>query len=96
MKEFRYCAHCSKNIRLSKDVGLSVYVGAINQDFLCELVLIIPESSPNVVVLHKWLYHVSFKEKMFQWELETKELEAEDEAVMEEIDRIRRGEEWRL
>jgi hypothetical protein len=83
-------------MRLSEDVGLVVYVGADNSGFLCELVLIISESLPNVVVLHRWLYHAPFKEKMFQWELETKELEAEDEAVMEEIDRIRRGEEWRL
>lgn len=59
MKEFRYCAHCSKNIRLSEDVGLSVLVGTFNQGnqgFVCELFLIVPESSPAVVVLYRWFY----------------------------------------
>lgn len=94
MKEFRCCAHCSWKMRLpdSEDVDLVVYVGV--KGFLCEFVLNILECSPTVVVLHRWLYRVSFKERMFLLELESKELEAEDERVMDVVDRIRETGVW--
>jgi len=94
VNEFRFCAHCSWIMRLpdSEDVDLVVFVGV--KGFLCELVLNISECSKQVVVLHRWLYRVSFKERMFLLELKSKELEAEDERVMDVIDRIRETGVW--
>lgn len=88
MEKFSFCARCSKKIRLSEDIGLSVYVGVGNSGFLCEFVLVVPEESMTVV-LFEWRYRVSWREKMFWWELESKELEVEDERIMDEIDRER-------
>lgn len=83
-----------RNLRLSEDIGLSVFKHD-DDHFHCLVALIFPESSNTVWRLLDWVYHVSFKEKMFRWKLESRTLEAEDEAVMDEIDRIRKGEAWR-
>jgi hypothetical protein len=97
MKEFEYCSHCSKKLRLSEDVGLGVYVG--NQEFLCRLILIVSEETKMAeskscelgFTLYSWSHRVSFKEKMLRWELESKVHEAEDEAFREEVGRLRGG-----
>lgn len=76
-----------KNLRLSDDVGLLVYVSGMHIHI--SVVLILSESS-KVFVLYRFVYHESFKVKMFRWELESKIHEAEDEALSEEIFRLRR------
>lgn len=52
------------------------------------VVLIVPESS-GAFELYRFVYVDSLKLRMFRWELEGQKLEAEDEAVMDEIDRER-------
>jgi len=56
--------------------------------------LIVPESS-KAFVLHGFVYADSWKVRMFRGELEGRELEAEEEAFFEEVERLRRGGEWR-
>jgi len=95
MKEFEYCSHCSKKLRLSEDVGLKVYSG--NHEFFCRLVLLVSEEIGITeskgfelgFTLYSWSHCVSFKEKMLRWELESKMHEAEDETLQKEIDRLR-------
>jgi hypothetical protein len=96
MKEFDYCYHCSKKIRLSEDVGLEVYLG--NHELFCRLVLIVHEktrpseskSSKHGIVLYGWFHRPSFKEKILRWELESKMHEAEDKALQKEVERLQR------
>jgi len=62
--------------------------------FLYEFVLFAEEESA-AVVLFRWLYNDSFREKMFLLELEGKSLEVEEVAVADEIDKIQKSGRWR-
>jgi hypothetical protein len=95
MKDFEYCPHCSKKMRLSEDIGFTVRVNHNSHEFLCELSLIVPEASPKTILLHIWLYRLSWKEKMFEAEIQGRKDDAEEEAFFEEVKRLHKGDEWR-
>lgn len=77
--------------RLSEDIGLSVYKHD-NEHFHCLIALVLPELSDTVFRLFSWVYHVSFKERTLEWEIQGKKLGEEEDAFFENVERMRRGE----
>jgi len=95
MKGLRVCANCCKTLRLDSDIGLAVYrAGEFGRDFLYVLDLIVPES-PVGFHLFSRFYRVSYREKMFEAEIQGRKMDAEEDAFFEEADRLRKDEKWR-
>jgi hypothetical protein len=95
MRNFGYCERCSKSIRLSEDVGLTVYVGVDGREFLCELSLIVPEAHANVFGLISWIHRQSWGERLLEAEIQGREDDAKEEVILDDVERLRRGEKWR-
>lgn len=85
MRKFGYCEHCSKSIRLSEDIGLTVHVGVDCREFQCELSLIVPEARPNVFGLISWIYRPSWGERLLEAEIQGRKDDAEEEAFLESL-----------
>jgi hypothetical protein len=80
-----------KGIRLSEDIGLSVLKsGQYDEHVHCRVLLIILES-PVTFVLYSFVYGDSWKVKMRRLELEGRELEAEEDAFFDDVERRRGG-----
>ena len=95
VRKFGYCESCSKSVRLSEDIGLTVHVGVGSREFLCELSLIVSEARPYVFGLFSWVYRQSLGERLLEAEIQGRKDDAEEEAFFEEVERLRKGGEWR-
>jgi hypothetical protein len=85
MKSVRICANCFKTLRLDSDIGLAVYgAGELGKDFLYVLDLIVPES-PVGFPLFSQVYHVSFKEKMLEAEIQGRKDDEEEAAALRNL-----------
>jgi hypothetical protein len=76
---------------LDSDIGLAVYrAGEFGRDFLYVLNLIVPES-PVGFPLFSRFYHVSFKEKMLEAEIQGRKDDEKEEAFLEKLRKSREG-----
>lgn len=90
MKRVNVCFDCRKTLRLFPDVGLVVYRSG--EDWYFEFWLIVDDFS---VFSLFGAVHRGFVDQLFLAEKQGRLDDLEEEALFEEADRLREGEEWR-
>jgi hypothetical protein len=84
-----------KEYDLGDDLLLVVVKRGQYSEHIHVVVCLVVSESSKAFVLYDFVYNDSWKVRMFRAELEGRELEAEERAFFEEVDRLRRGEEWK-